>query len=146
MTTTPQDVTNSGASSLSERARRHLWMHFTRMSSYAEHEVPVITRGEGAYVWDDHGKRYLDGLSGLFVTLVGHGRHELANAAGKQASELAYYPLWSYAHEPAIDLAERLANLAPGDINRVFFTTGGSEDRMLSTLPPVLSPKTVPRS
>ena len=127
MTTTPQDVTKSGASSLSERARRHLWMHFTRMSSYAEHEVPIITRGEGAYVWDDHGKRYLDGLSGLFVTLVGHGRHELANAAGKQASELAYYPLWSYAHEPAIDLAERLANLAPGDINRVFFTTGGSE-------------------
>ena len=127
MTTTPQDVSSSGASSLSERARRHLWMHFTRMSSYDDHEVPVITRGEGAYVWDDHGKRYLDGLSGLFVTLVGHGRSELANAAGKQAGELAYYPLWSYAHAPAIDLAERLANLAPGDINRVFFTTGGSE-------------------
>jgi adenosylmethionine-8-amino-7-oxononanoate aminotransferase len=127
MTTTPQDVTSSDAGSLSERARRHLWMHFTRMSSYAEHEVPVIVRGEGAYVWDDRGKRYLDGLSGLFVTLVGHGRHELANAASKQASELAYYPLWSYAHAPAIDLAERLADLAPGDINRVFFTTGGSE-------------------
>ena len=127
MTATPQDVTSSGAGSLSERARRHLWMHFTRMSSYAEDEVPVIVRGEGAYVWDDRGKRYLDGLSGLFVTLVGHGRHELANAAGKQAAELAYYPLWSYAHAPAIDLAERLADLAPGDINRVFFTTGGSE-------------------
>src|SRR5947209_14418432 len=127
MTTTPQDVSSSGASTLSERARRHLWMHFTRMSSYDEHEVPIITRGEGAYVWDDHGKRYLDGLSGLFVTLVGHGRHELANAAGKQASELAYYPLWSYAHAPAVDLAERLAAMTPGDINRVFFTTGGSE-------------------
>jgi adenosylmethionine-8-amino-7-oxononanoate aminotransferase len=127
MTTTPQDVTTNAAGSLSERARRHLWMHFTRMSSYAEHEVPVIVRGEGAYVWDDRGKRYLDGLAGLFVTLVGHGRHELANAAGKQAGELAYYPLWSYAHAPAIELAERLADLAPGDINRVFFTTGGSE-------------------
>jgi adenosylmethionine-8-amino-7-oxononanoate aminotransferase len=102
-------------------------MHFTRMSTYADHEVPVIVRGEGPYVWDAHGKRYLEALSGLFVVLVGHGRHELANAASKQASELAYYPLWSYAHAPAIELAERLAGLAPGDINRVFFTTGGSE-------------------
>jgi adenosylmethionine-8-amino-7-oxononanoate aminotransferase len=128
MTTTPQDVTaGRDDSDLSERARRHLWMHFTRMSSYAEHEVPVIVRGEGPYVWDSKGKRYLDGLAGLFVTLVGHGRSELANAAGKQASELAYYPLWSYAHAPAVDLAERLAAMAPGDINRVFFTTGGSE-------------------
>jgi len=116
----------SGAS-LSERARRHLWMHFTRMASYDEHEVPVLVRGDGAYVWDSNGKRYLEGLSGLFVVLVGHGRHELANVAAKQASELAYTPLWSYAHAPAVELAERLASLAPGDINRVFFTTGGSE-------------------
>jgi adenosylmethionine-8-amino-7-oxononanoate aminotransferase len=119
-------VTSDGGD-LSERARRHLWMHFTRMSSYDEHEVPVIVRGEGAYVWDAKGKRYLEALSSLFVVMVGHGRHELANVAAKQASELAYYPLWSYAHAPAIELAERLAGLAPGDINRVFFTTGGSE-------------------
>jgi adenosylmethionine-8-amino-7-oxononanoate aminotransferase len=102
-------------------------MHFTRLSSYAEHEVPVIERGEGAYVWDSHGKRYLDGLSGLFVVQVGHGRQELADAAGKQAAQLGYFPLWSYAHPNAIELAERLASYAPGDINRVFFTTGGSE-------------------
>ncbi len=112
---------------LSESARRHLWMHFTRLSSYSEHEVPIMVRGEGPYVWDSHGKRYLDGLAGLFVVQAGHGRQELANAAAKQASELAYFPLWSYAHVPAIKLAERLADLAPGDINRVFFTTGGSE-------------------
>ncbi|MBV9293730.1 MAG: aspartate aminotransferase family protein [Frankiales bacterium] len=128
MTTTPQDVTpDDGGSQLSAKARRHLWMHFTRMSSYGDNEVPVIVRGEGPYVWDANGKRYLEGLAGLFVVLVGHGRQELANAAGKQASELAYYPLWSYAHAPAIELAERLASYAPGDINRVFFTTGGSE-------------------
>ena len=120
MSTTPQHE-------LSERARRHLWMHFTRLASYDDHEVPVIVRGEGPYVWDANGKRYLDGLSGLFVVQAGHGRHELANAAAKQASELAYFPLWSYAHPAAIDLAERLASLAPGDLNRVFFTTGGSE-------------------
>ena len=112
---------------LSDRARRHLWMHFTRLASYDDHDVPVIVRGEGPYVWDANGKRYLDGLSGLFVVQAGHGRHELANAASKQASELAYFPLWSYAHPAAIELAERLADLAPGDLNRIFFTTGGSE-------------------
>ncbi len=112
---------------LSDSARRHLWMHFTRMSSYADHEVPVMVRGQGPYVYDSHGKRYLDGLAGLFVVQVGHGRTELAEAAAKQASELAYFPLWSYAHQPAVELADRLAALAPGDINRVFFTTGGSE-------------------
>ncbi|MGC9155583.1 MAG: aspartate aminotransferase family protein [Ferrimicrobium sp.] len=112
---------------LSESAKRHLWMHFTRMSSYADHEVPVMVRGQGPYVYDSKGKRYLDGLAGLFVVQVGHGRTELAEAAAKQASELAYFPLWSYAHQPAVELADRLAAIAPGDINRVFFTTGGSE-------------------
>jgi adenosylmethionine-8-amino-7-oxononanoate aminotransferase len=105
----------------------NLWMHFTRMSSYADSPVPTIARGEGAYIYDTGGKRYLDGLSGLFVVQVGHGREELAEAAAKQGRELAFFPLWSYAHPKAIELAERLASLAPGDINKVFFTTGGSE-------------------
>src|SRR3954449_1397202 len=105
----------------------NLWMHFTRMSSYADAPVPTIARGEGPYVWDTNGKRYLDGLSGLFVVQVGHGREELADAAAKQARELAFFPLWSYAHPRAIELAERLAAGAPGDLNRVFFTTGGGE-------------------
>ena len=116
--------------SLSAAARDHLWMHFTRMSAYTGAdavEVPVITRGSGPYIFDQHGKRYLDGLSGLFVVQAGHGRGELADAAAKQASELAYFPLWSYAHPASIELAERLAGLAPGDLDRVFFTTGGSE-------------------
>jgi hypothetical protein len=112
---------------LQAAAKRHLWMHFTRMSTYADHEVPIIERGEGAYVYDSRGKRYLDGLSGLFVVQAGHGRQELAEAGAKQAGELAYFPLWSYAHPSAIELADRLASHAPGDINRVFFTTGGSE-------------------
>jgi len=112
---------------LQAAARRHLWMHFTRLSSYADHEIPVIVRGAGPYVYDQHGKRYLDGLSGLFTVQVGHGRTELAEAAAKQAAELAYFPLWSYAHPTGIALADRLASLAPGDLDRVFFTTGGSE-------------------
>ena len=112
---------------LQEKAKRHLWLHFTRMSSYASSEVPVIVRGEGQYVFDQTGKRYLDGLAGLFVSQIGHGRTEVAEAGARQASELAYFPLWSYAHPQAIELAERLAAMAPGDLNRVFFTSSGSE-------------------
>jgi len=110
-----------------EAAKRNLWLHFTRMSAYEDNDVPVIVRGSGAYVYDQHGRRYLDGLSGLFVTQVGHGRTEIADAGARQAAELAYFPLWSYAHPKAIELAARLAELAPGPLNRVFFTTSGSE-------------------
>jgi adenosylmethionine-8-amino-7-oxononanoate aminotransferase len=105
----------------------NLWLHFTRMSDYESTPVPTIVRGEGPYIWDANGKRYLDGLSGLFVVQAGHGRTELAEAAAKQAAELAYFPLWSYAHPKAVELASRLAALAPGDLDKVFFTTGGSE-------------------
>jgi adenosylmethionine-8-amino-7-oxononanoate aminotransferase len=114
-------------SELQDQARRNLWMHFSRLGSYAEHEVPMIVRGEGAYVWDEHGRRYLDGLSGLFTVQVGYGRTELAEAAARQAEQLAYFPLWGYAHPTAAALAARLADLTPGDLNRVFFTSGGSE-------------------
>jgi adenosylmethionine-8-amino-7-oxononanoate aminotransferase len=131
MTLSSQDVRPladaAPASSLAVSARDHLWMHFTRMSTYATSNVPVIVRGEGPYIYDDKGKRYLDGLAGLFVVQAGHGREELAEAAAKQAKDLAFFPLWSYAHPKAIELAERLAHLAPGDLNRIFFTTGGGE-------------------
>src|SRR6266704_2693694 len=112
---------------LQEAAKRHLWLHFTRHSPYAEADIPMIVRGEGQYVYDQHGKRYLDGLSGLFVSQIGHGRADVAEAGARQAAELAYFPLWSYAHPRAVELAERLAGYAPGDLNRVFFTTSGSE-------------------
>jgi adenosylmethionine-8-amino-7-oxononanoate aminotransferase len=118
----------TAAASLQEMARKHLWMHFTRMGSYdSEHEVPIIVRGEGPYVWDEHGKRYLDGLSALFCVNAGHGRTELGDAAAAQVAELDFYTVWSYAHPRAIELATRIAELAPGDLNRVFFTSGGSE-------------------
>ncbi|GGT03868.1 aspartate aminotransferase family protein [Nonomuraea spiralis] len=108
-------------------AQDNLWLHFTRHSAYQENEIPTIVRGEGSYIYDIHGKRYLDGLAGLFVVQVGHGRGELAEAAAKQAQELAFFPLWSYAHPKAAELAARLAEQAPGELNRVFFTTGGGE-------------------
>jgi adenosylmethionine-8-amino-7-oxononanoate aminotransferase len=113
---------------LQRLARRNLWMHFTRMGSYDEqHAVPVIVRGDGCYVYDEHGKRYLDGLSALYCVNVGHGRAELADAAAAQARKLAFYTNWSYAHPTSIELAARVAELAPGNLNRVFFTSGGSE-------------------
>ena len=131
MTASPADAPmphgNGSELKLKDAARDHLWMHFSRLSAYQESDVPMIVRGDGPYVYDSHGKRYLDGLAGLFVVQVGHGRVELAEAAMKQASELAFFPLWSYAHPQAAALAERLANHAPGDLNRIFFTTGGGE-------------------
>jgi adenosylmethionine-8-amino-7-oxononanoate aminotransferase len=129
-----EQIHTAPMTSLGAKARDHLWGHFTRHSVYEPveaggtgGEVPIIVRGQGHRIWDDRGRSYFDGLAGLFTVQVGHGRTELAEAAAAQASTLAYFPLWSYAHPKAIELAERLAGYAPGDLNRVFFTTGGGE-------------------
>ena len=115
-------------SALQQTARKHLWMHFSRMGGYdSEHEIPIIARGEGAYVWDEHGNRYLDGLSALFCCNAGHGRADYGEAAAAQIAELDFYTNWSYAHPRSIELAEKVAQLAPGDLNRVFFVNSGSE-------------------
>jgi len=131
MAATPDTAVQPPASAtsqeLQEMAKRNLWMHFTRMGAYENAEVPIIVRGDGAYVYDDHGTRYLDGLSGLFCVNAGHGREELAEAAAAQIRELDFYVMWSFAHPRAIELAGRIASLTPGDLNRVFFTSGGSE-------------------
>lgn len=103
----------------------NLWLHFSRHGPGIT--PPIITRGEGVTIFDDRGKSYLDGLSGLFTVQVGHGRAELAEAAARQAGTLAFFPLWGYATPTAIELAERLVGYTPGDLNRVFFTTGGTE-------------------
>jgi len=127
MAITHEAVGTEGAT-LQELARRHLWMHFTRLSAYdSDHEVPIIVRGEGCYVYDEHGNRYLDGLSALFCVNIGHGRADVAQAGADQAKELGFFTNWSYAHPRAIELAAKIASLAPGDLNRVFFTSGGSE-------------------
>jgi hypothetical protein len=105
-------------------AARHLMTHFGAVGAAG---LPIYVRGEGCYVWDDSGKRYLDGLSMLFCVNAGHGRAELAEAAAAQARELAFATTWDAVHPCAIELAARIAQLAPGDLNRVFFTSGGSE-------------------
>src|SRR6476659_8868310 len=109
-------------------AKRHLLMHFTRHGSYEHSEVPVIARGDGCYLYDSNGKRFFDGLSGLFCTQIGYGfGEELGEAAKQQMEELPFYINWSYAHPRSIELAAKIAELAPGELNRVFFTSGGSE-------------------
>src|SRR3954454_12094979 len=115
-----------GIDELQVLAKSHLWMHFTRMGTFDDREVPVIVRGEGCHVFDQHGTRYLDGLAALFCVNIGHGR-DIAQAGADQAKELGFFTNWSYAHPKAIELASKIAELAPGDLNRVFFTSGGSE-------------------
>ena len=113
------------SSDLRAAARDHLWLHFTRMHEY---EPPVIVRGEGCYLWDDQGKRYLDALAGLFSVNIGYSHgEEIGQAALEQMRELPFYTNWSYAHPRAIELAHELARLAPPHINRAFFVSGGSE-------------------
>jgi adenosylmethionine-8-amino-7-oxononanoate aminotransferase len=113
---------------LQKAARDHLWLHFTRMGGYADAEVPVIVRGDGCYLEDSNGKRYLDALAGLFCVNIGYGYgEEIGQAALEQMRELPFYTNWSYAHPRAIELAAEVASLAPGDLNRVFFVSGGSE-------------------
>jgi adenosylmethionine-8-amino-7-oxononanoate aminotransferase len=110
---------------LQQAARDHLWLHFTRMKGHAP---PIIVRGEGCYLEDANGKRYLDALAGLFAVQVGYSfGEEMGQAALEQMRELPFYTNWSYAHPRAIELAHELAQLAPGDLNRAFFVSGGSE-------------------
>ncbi|WP_294180303.1 aspartate aminotransferase family protein [uncultured Schumannella sp.] len=127
MSTTIPTPTAIDDAALQQKAKDHLWMHFSRQSVLEEHGAPIIVKGEGHHIFDSHGRRYFDGLSGLFVVNAGHGRRRLAETAARQAEELAFFPIWSYAHPAAIELADRLADHAPGDLNRVFFSTGGGE-------------------
>ncbi len=117
----------SDAAELQRLAHDHLWMHFTRMGGYARSDVPIIVRGEGCYLEDVNGKRYLDALAGLFSVNIGYSHgEEIGQAALAQMRELPFYTNWTYAHPRAIELAGEVASLAPGDLNRVFFVSGGS--------------------
>jgi adenosylmethionine-8-amino-7-oxononanoate aminotransferase len=103
----------------------HLWLHFTRMK---DANPPIIARGDGCYLWDDQAKKYLDALAGLFCVNIGYGYgEEVGQAALEQMRELPYYTNWAAAHPRALELAAVVADLAPGDLNRVFFVSGGSE-------------------
>jgi adenosylmethionine-8-amino-7-oxononanoate aminotransferase len=113
------------ADELRRMADEHLWLHFTNM---AAQKPPIIVRGDGCYLEDVDGKRYLDALAGLFSVNLGYGfGEEIGQAALDQMRELPFYTNWTYAHPRAIELATEVASLAPGELNRVFFCSGGSE-------------------
>jgi adenosylmethionine-8-amino-7-oxononanoate aminotransferase len=117
-----QSATSAG--DLRRLANDHLWLHFTSLG----HEPPIIVRGDGCYLEDVDGRRYLDALAGLFSVNIGYGfGEEIGQAALAQMRELPFYTNWTYAHPRAIELAAEVASLAPGDLNRVFFVSGGSE-------------------
>jgi adenosylmethionine-8-amino-7-oxononanoate aminotransferase len=121
-------VTRAAPLDLQRAARDHLWLHFTRMDAYRDAELPVIVRGDGCYLEDARGRRYLDALAGLFSVNIGYGfGDEIGEAAAAQMRELPFYTNWSYAHPRAIELAAEVASLAPGALNRLFFVSGGSE-------------------
>ena len=112
---------------LQDLAKQHLMLHFSDMTTAAE-DIPVIVRGEGSYVFDEAGNRYIDGLSGLYCLNLGHSHgEELGAKAAAQMSTLPYTSNWTVAHPPSIELAAKLAELAPDGFERAFFTSGGSE-------------------
>jgi adenosylmethionine-8-amino-7-oxononanoate aminotransferase len=113
---------------LQQLAKQHLMLHFTDMHALVEEGTTIIDRGEGVHVFDDSGRRYIDGLSGLYCVNVGHSHgEEIAAAASAQMTRLPFTTNWTVAHPPAIELATKLAELAPGGLERVFFTSGGAE-------------------
>lgn len=110
-----------------EQARRHVGKHFTRATGWRNPELLVVERSEGCYFWDDAGNRYLDGNSGLFCVNIGHGRADIAEVAAQQLKQLSYATNWSAAHPPSAEAAALIAELAPGDLEVVFFVNSGSE-------------------
>lgn len=119
---------SSGTSTdIRANAQKHLFPHFTRGPVWRDADLPVIVRGEGSYLYDDKGRRFLDGLAGLFCVNMGHGRSDIAAAATKQMAQLAYWSNWSAAHPASVEAATLIAGLAPGDLETVFFVNSGSE-------------------
>ena len=125
--TPPMVAANDAAAELREIDRAHTlhpWVHF---DSFRDEGALVITRGEGCYLWDANGTRYLDAIGGLWCTNIGLGRREMAEAIADQVERLAFSNTFTdTTNDPAARLAGKLAELAPGDLNRVHFTTGGS--------------------
>ena len=101
---------------------------FNDNAALAQKGTRILTRGEGAYVWDAEGNQLLDAFAGLWCVNLGYGRKELGEAASKQMTQLAYYnSFFQCTTEPTILLAAKLAELTPGDLNHAFFTNSGSE-------------------
>ena len=130
--TAKPDVSSSVAGTapayLTEEAMNHVWIHSVPWVELAERNgMHVFDRGVGSTIYDVYGNEYLDGIAGLWVVNAGHGREEIAEAMFNQAKRLAYASSMNFTTVPAVQLADMIAERTPGDLNRVFFTTGGSD-------------------
>src|SRR5919107_6101635 len=114
-----------GAMAMERAARDHVWIHQLPWAEFESDNLRIFDRGEGARLYDVHGREYYDGISGLWVVNAGHGRREIAEAMGAQAARLAYASAMNFTTVPAVQLAEMVAERTPGDLNRVFFCSGG---------------------
>ena len=114
-------------SKLEEKALSHLWMPTQDWTELAEDGITVMTEADGVHIKDSNGRWGYDGVAGLMLVNVGHGRQEIVDAISKQLSTLHYANTFKYASEHTIQFAAKIASLTPGDLNRVYFTSGGSE-------------------
>ncbi|MEN0013605.1 MAG: aspartate aminotransferase family protein [Solirubrobacteraceae bacterium] len=126
--TAVQPSTHASTDAMRASAGKHLWRHFAEMGEVGRPALPIMVRGEGCYLIDSEGNRYLDGISNLFCVNLGYGfGSEFAAAAAAQYEELGYHSSWGSTHPRAIELAEKVASLAPEGMERVFFTPSGGE-------------------
>jgi len=116
------------AEEYTKKALEHVWIHSANWAELAEQRgMKVFDHGKGALLYDVDGKEYIDGIAGLWVVNAGHGRAEIGQAMAEQAAKLAYVSAASYTTVPTVALADTIADILPGDLNRMFFCSGGSE-------------------
>ncbi|MDH3689951.1 MAG: aminotransferase class III-fold pyridoxal phosphate-dependent enzyme, partial [Gammaproteobacteria bacterium] len=105
----------------------NLWVHpWDNLQRAGKNERTIVGQSEGIYIYDTDGNKLIDGPAGMWCVNIGHGRAEMAQAIAEQVLQMPYYSPWSLANAPAAELAKLLAELSPGDLNHVFYTTGGS--------------------
>ncbi|MEZ4707767.1 MAG: aspartate aminotransferase family protein [Caldilineaceae bacterium] len=125
---TPSPIQPIYQEPLYQSALDHVWIHSGSYVDLAEKQgLHVFDHGHGCMLYDARGQEWIDALSGLWVVNAGHGRQEIAEAMAQQAAKLAYVSSANYTSVPAVQLAETLAQITPGDLSRVFFSSGGSE-------------------
>lgn len=124
--TTRESTTNSINTQTLQRQDNHFLHPWENMYKLGTNKRTIVTKSEGIYVYDSEGNKLIDGPAGMWCVNVGYGRREIVDAMAKQAIEMPYFSPFSMGAEPSSLLAEKLAELAPGDLNHVFFTTGGS--------------------
>ncbi|HEY3277353.1 MAG TPA: adenosylmethionine--8-amino-7-oxononanoate transaminase [Syntrophorhabdaceae bacterium] len=115
-----------GSAYLKDWDKKYIWHPFTQMQEYLETDPLIIERGEGFYLIDSEGKRYIDGVSSLWVLVHGHGKKELVDEIRSQSEKLCHSTLLGLANTPAVVLAKKLAEITPAGLEKVFYSDNGS--------------------